>query len=61
MNLRKLSDDPTYILSWVVGDDADARYAYPSVRHILSGIRVVPRKNPSLCNERGFFYALNII
>lgn len=45
----------------VVGDDVDARYAYPSVRRFASGIRVVPRKNPSLCNERGFFYALNII
>ena len=41
----------------VVGDDVDARYAYPSVRRLTSGIRVVPRKESvPLLKRRGFFH-----
>lgn len=46
----------------VVGDDVDARYAYPSVRRLTSGIRVVPRKESvPLLKRRGFFYCIRKI
>ena len=39
----------------VVGDDVGARYAYPSVRHLTSGIRVVPRKESVPLCKGAFF------